>query len=86
MGSLICVGTSAILWSIWLSRNDVTFDKKKIILLFHVIFRATYLTRLWNILQKENRSTLKWACRILETLATEVFAKHGWSSFKRINA
>jgi len=28
MRSLICVGTSAILWSIWLCRNDVTFDKK----------------------------------------------------------
>jgi hypothetical protein len=34
MRSLICMGTSAILWSIWLCRNDVTFDKKKIILLF----------------------------------------------------
>ena len=30
MRSLICVGTSAILWSIWICRNDVTFEKKRL--------------------------------------------------------
>jgi hypothetical protein len=87
MRSLICMGTSAILWSIWLCRNDVTFDKKRLYSYLQVIFRATYWIRFWNILQKEcNRSPLKWARRTLETLAMEVFAKHGWSSFKRISA
>ena len=46
MRSLICVGTSAILWSIWLCRNDVTFDKKRLYSYLQVIFRATYWTRL----------------------------------------
>jgi hypothetical protein len=43
MRSLICVGTSAVLWSIWLCRNDVTFDKKKIILLFAGYFQGNLL-------------------------------------------
>jgi len=38
MRSLICVGTSAILWSIWICRNDVTFDKKKLYSYLQVIF------------------------------------------------
>jgi hypothetical protein len=42
MHSLICVGTSAILWSIWLCRNDVPFDKKRLYSYLHVIFRASY--------------------------------------------
>jgi hypothetical protein len=37
------MGTSAILWSIWLCRNDVTFDKKKIILLFAGYFQGNLL-------------------------------------------
>ena len=43
MHSLICVGTSVVLWSIWLCRNDVTFDKKNTIYPYlQVIMRATY--------------------------------------------
>jgi hypothetical protein len=88
MRSLICMGTSAILWSIWLCRNDVTFDKKKIILLFCRLFSGQLIGFVSGTSCKKecNRSPLKWARRTLETLAMEVFAKHGWSSFKRISA
>ncbi|WVZ94906.1 hypothetical protein U9M48_040735, partial [Paspalum notatum var. saurae] len=38
-----------------------------------------------ELLQKANNETfMKWACRALETMSMEVFAKHGWPSFKRI--
>jgi hypothetical protein len=53
----------------------------------HVIFRVTYWTRFWSTAQKNrNKQLLKWACRTLETMAMEIFAKQGWSSFKRIDA
>ena len=43
MRSLIREGTSVILWSVWLCRNDVTFDKKNTIYPYlQVIMRATY--------------------------------------------
>lgn len=41
--SLICVEASAILWYIWLCRNDVTFEKKKVILLFAGYFQGDLL-------------------------------------------
>jgi hypothetical protein len=40
--SQICVGISASFWSIWLCRNDVTFDGKILYSYLQVIFRATY--------------------------------------------
>ncbi|WVZ55695.1 hypothetical protein U9M48_006322, partial [Paspalum notatum var. saurae] len=42
-----------------------------------VIFRGTYWTTFWSQLQKEDdRNHLKWACRLLETVAFEMFAKN----------
>ena len=84
---LICMGSSAILWSIWLFRNEGIFDKKQLYSYLQVVFRTTYWTRFWITLQKKNdKPFLKWACRMMETLAMEIFAKHGWSSLKRLSA
>jgi hypothetical protein len=74
--SYVCVGASAIIRSIWFSRNDVIFDKKRIYSYLQVIFSTTYWTRFWSILEKENdKPTLKWECRMLETASMEIFAK-----------
>jgi len=82
------MGSSAILWSIWLFRNEGIFDKKKQLYSYlQVVFRATYWTRFWIALQKKNdKPLLKWACRMMETVAMEIFAKHGWSSLERLSA
>jgi hypothetical protein len=53
MRKLILVGIGAILWGIWLSRNDVIFDKSSILSYMQVIYRATHWTRTWSIFQKE---------------------------------
>jgi hypothetical protein len=59
------------------------FMRKDYILIF---MRQDYWTRLWAILQKEkDRSSLKYACCMLETVAMEVCAKHGWLSYSRIS-
>ena len=45
----------ALLWSIWLSRNDVVFHNNKKQTALQILFRATYLTRTWAILQKKGQ-------------------------------
>jgi hypothetical protein len=74
----VCVGVCAIFWSIWLCCNDAVFDEKRLYAYLQVIFSTTYWTRFWTILQNEkHRTSLKHACRMLETVAIEVCAKHG---------
>ena len=82
----IYVGASALLWSIWLRRNKIIFDKKRLYSYLQVIFRATYQARQWSVLQSVAKIQLiKSACRKLEALAMEIFANHGWPSSKRIS-
>ncbi len=38
---LILVGVSAICWALWLSKNDLVFDKSPSITYIYVIFKAT---------------------------------------------
>ncbi|WVZ93022.1 hypothetical protein U9M48_039045 [Paspalum notatum var. saurae] len=47
MRPLLCVGASAIVWSIWLCRNDCVFDRKRLYSYLQVIFIGTYWTRFW---------------------------------------
>ncbi len=51
---LILVGASAICWALWLSRNNMLFDKSPSISYMQVIFRATHWLRLWAQLQRYN--------------------------------
>jgi hypothetical protein len=49
---------------------------------------ATHWTRTWSLLfkDKDARANLKNACRLLETVVMEVFAKFGWKFSNRITA
>lgn len=50
-----------------------------------VIFRGTYWTKSWSLLQKEeDRQKMKMGCRIIETTAMKVFARYGWRFSNRI--
>ena len=56
--SLICMGASAILWSIWLFKNEgIFFYKKQLYHYLQVVFRATYWIYFLNALHKEERQT-----------------------------
>ena len=58
--------------------DDCVFDRKKLYSYLQVIFRATYLTKFWNLFQKEDGiNHLKWSCHLLETVNFEMFAKNG---------
>jgi hypothetical protein len=83
--SHILVGASAFCWMIWLTRNDIVFDKVVAPSYLQAIFRGTYWTRFWSLLQKEeDRHLVKMGCRTIETVAMELFARHGWSFRNRL--
>lgn len=83
---LILVGAFAICWALWLSRNDMVFDKSPSISYLQVIFRATYWFRCWAQLQKckDDGELMKVACRRLETTVMQLFANYGWRFTNRL--
>ena len=75
----------ALLWSIWLSINDVVFHNTQKQTVLQILFRATYLTRTWAILQKEeDRGLIADACRALEVMAMDIFVRNGWQFSNRL--
>jgi hypothetical protein len=81
----ILAGAIAMCWAIWISRNDIVFDKGIVPSYLQVLFRGTHWIRFWSLLHKEqDRPSFKEGCRLLEFIAMEVFAAHGWSFRNRI--
>jgi hypothetical protein len=78
-------GIATLFWAIWLSRNEVAFNHKPIPSIVQVIFRCTHWLRFWRLLQKEeSQQQILDASHVLEVVAMEVFANHGWRSNTRI--
>jgi hypothetical protein len=64
---LIISGVAAICWAIWISRNDLVFDKTPMLTYLQVLFRATHWFRTWADLHKQEKGIqIKEACRRLE--------------------
>jgi hypothetical protein len=84
----ILVGASAFCWAIWLSRNDVVFDKSPIKTFIQVLYRGTYWLRFWSQLERNDqyKEDITMACRKLETVALQIFVDHGWRFSNRICA
>ena len=77
--NLIITRVAAVCWAIWISRNDLVFDKKPMLTYLEVLFRATHWLRIWAQLHnKEEGTTIKEVCRLLETAALQIFAYFGW--------
>jgi hypothetical protein len=79
-------GASAFCWAIWLSRNDVVFDKSLIKTFLQVLFRGTHWLRSWAQMERhdQDKEALVAACHKMETIAMEFFADHGWRFSNRI--
>jgi hypothetical protein len=76
----ILVELCTLCWAMWLSRNDVVFDKMWVSNPMQVIFHGMYWIWLWTLLQKvEHRPQIIWRCRMLETTVMEIFASNGWN-------
>jgi hypothetical protein len=82
----VLVGVTAFCWTLWISRNDLVFHKSQYKSVLQVMFRGTYWIRSWAILSKEGRIILLEGCRILETMAMEIFHKSEWNALRRIDA
>ena len=75
---LIRVGAIAVIWSLWLCRNDKVFNNKMSSIL-QVIYRCTGLLRSWSCLQRmENRDLFTEVSTRLEDVAKEFITRHGW--------
>uniref|UniRef100_A0A452YE56 Reverse transcriptase zinc-binding domain-containing protein n=1 Tax=Aegilops tauschii subsp. strangulata TaxID=200361 RepID=A0A452YE56_AEGTS len=82
--TLLRVGAYALLWSLWLYRNDFVFNDKNASPL-QAIFRCTHSLRMWSMLQRaEVQPLFKAVYTRLEQVATEVFTQHGWQHNLRI--
>jgi hypothetical protein len=83
--ALVLIGVAAFCWALWLSRNEVVFQKSKSRSFLQVMFRGTFWIRSWSILSREEgRNALKEGCLWLETIALEFFKGSGWNFLKRI--
>jgi hypothetical protein len=81
----VLIGVAAFCWAVWLSRNEIVFQRSKSKSSLQVIFRATYWIRDWSILSKEEDiKVLKEGCRWLETVGLDFFNKSVWNVSKRI--
>jgi hypothetical protein len=79
--NLVLIGLAAICWVVWISRNDLFFQKSQYMFILQVIFRGTFWIRSWSVLSKqEGRTILKDGCRALEVAALELFHKFGWNA------
>jgi len=82
---LLLTGAAAFCWAIWITRNDVVFDKGHPKTFLQVLFRGTYWLRFWALLQRsdDGNERILDACKLLESRAMEFFASHGWSFIYR---
>jgi hypothetical protein len=75
--TLISVEALAVIWSLWLCRNDKVFDNKNYFLL-QVIYRYTGMLRLWpHIQQMENRDLFTEVRTRLEATVRDIFPHMG---------
>jgi hypothetical protein len=72
-------GISAFCWAIWLSRNDVVFNKSPIKTFLHVLFRGIHWLRSWSLMERhdQDKEALIAACHKMEAIAMEFYADHG---------
>ena len=84
--NLVYTGIAVLCWAIWHSRNDIVFQRTKNQTSLQILFRATYLTRAWAILHKEEDSeAIATSCRMLETVGMDFFfATNGWMFSNRL--
>ena len=74
---IIRVGAIAVIWSLWLCRNDKVFNDKNCSLL-QVIYRCTALIRSWSPLQHVGQRDLFMKVSTwLEASARDIFTQRG---------
>jgi hypothetical protein len=77
--SLLLIGAAALCWSLWLTRNELVFDKCSPKSILQVVFRATHWLRQWGLLQRNEdmKKFIAQGCQKLETAALQCSAFFG---------
>jgi hypothetical protein len=83
---LLLTAATSLLWAIWLTRNEIVFDKCKHKSLLQVLFRGTHWLRQWISLQRHEdlKDQLIYAAKHLETSALAFFGSNGWLSQRHV--
>jgi hypothetical protein len=67
-----------ILWAIWLSRNNVVFDKSPIKYFIQVLYRGTQWLRFWSLERDDqDKEMITMTCQKLRMVAMQIFTDHG---------
>jgi len=84
--TFLLTAAATLCWTIWLSRNEVVFDKCKPKTFLQVLFRGTFWLRQWASLHclEEDQEELREICQLLEGAALQFFASFGWLSSSRL--
>jgi hypothetical protein len=81
----LMIGVTALCWAIWISRNDLVFNKSQYVSILQVVFRGVFWIRSWAILSKDDGgNSLKAGGLLLESVALAFFHGSGWNTLKRI--
>jgi hypothetical protein len=76
---LLLLGGAATCWFIWLSRNDIDFEKKKIVSHVQLIYLVTHWLRTWAILHKPDlQDTVVAVLQQLKQVAKDFFLPSTW--------
>ncbi|WVZ91890.1 hypothetical protein U9M48_038003 [Paspalum notatum var. saurae] len=77
---MLLAGAAALCWALWLTRNDILFNKCKPKYVLQAVFRGTHWFRLWAQLQRtdDKKEEVVEACKILESSTMELFFSFGW--------
>ena len=83
---LLLTAASALYWTIWITRNEVVFDKCRPKTFLQVLFRGIHWLRQWARLQRHDdlRDQLTLAGQHLEMPALHFFSFNGWLSSRFI--
>jgi hypothetical protein len=82
---MMLIGVAAVCWSLWLTRNDVVFQRTTSKSFLQVVFRAAHWIRSRGILSKEEAKVqLRDVARRMEVQVLSFFAKADWNLCKRI--
>ena len=82
----IRIGVSALCWSIWITRNDMVFNKQNGTNFLQVIRRATHWIQLWAfLLPEDQREPMVTGCNRMLAVAQDFFFQAtGWRHISRL--
>jgi len=87
LNTLLLTAAAALLWAIWISRNEIVFDKCKPKSFLQVLFRETHWLHQWASLQRLEglKDQLVTVAVHLEASALAFFSSNGWLAHRHVD-